>query len=109
MLAKIKHFIQLHDLAFWFIAHPAKPQDMSRLSKPPGLFDISGGAHWVNKADVGLIVDRDINANPSTTTVYVRKIRWKDLGMPGSCDFDYDRPTGVYTEHQPNYDLPYTD
>jgi len=56
MLTKIKRFAQHYDVATWFVCHPKQMQNWT--GGAPNLYDISGSAHFVNKADVGLVVHR---------------------------------------------------
>ena len=83
----------------WFVAHPAKPQRERDGSLPtPTLYDISGSANWANKADVGLVVHRDPDRDPTRTDIYVRKVRFKSVGKIGMTSLRYDRATGRYSE-----------
>ena len=56
MLTKIKRFAQHYDAHVWFVAHPRQLQQWR--GDPPNLYDISGSAHFVNKADNGVVVHR---------------------------------------------------
>jgi len=58
--AQIKRFAQLHGVHVWLVAHPKQLQQWK--GDAPGLYDISGSAHFNNKADVGLVVHRNFNA-----------------------------------------------
>jgi twinkle protein len=51
-LGKLRNSARSQDIHTWLIAHPKKP-DPGRNYKthPPMLYDVSGGAHWYNKAD----------------------------------------------------------
>jgi twinkle protein len=87
-LRSIKKFAKQHDVAFWIVAHPTKPQD-GRV-KMPKLYDISGSANWANKADYGLSYHR---ADPAQNLAdfCVSKVR---MGLPGrkgtvSATFDF--------------------
>ena len=64
MLTKIKRFAQHHDVHVWFVAHPRQMRDWK--GQPPTMYDISGSAHFINKADNGLVVhrNRDPQAGP---------------------------------------------
>jgi twinkle protein len=91
MLAKVKRFAQSHDVHVWFVAHPAKPPK-DRQDDPPSLYDISGSANWVNKADVGISVHRgwlDDGSRDSRTQVHVKKVRFKAVGEPGIATLEY--------------------
>ena len=81
----------------WFVAHPAKPPRDDSKSYEPTLYDISGSANWVNKADLGIVVHRP---DPATTTteIHIRKVRFKSVGRLGKVSLRYDRATGRYSE-----------
>lgn len=76
-LRQIKRFARTHDVAFWIVAHPSKPQEGVR--KIPALYDISGSANWANKPEYGLTYHRpDFEENKAI--VMVSKVR---MGLPG--------------------------
>ena len=64
MLTKIKRFAQHHDVHVWFVAHPRQMRDWK--GQPPTMYDISGSAHFINKADNGVVIhrNRDPQAGP---------------------------------------------
>jgi twinkle protein len=105
MLGKVKRFAQNHGVHVWFIAHPAKMlpgQDGKR--RVPTLYDISGSANWINKADNGIVVHLDPNHTPPQTEIYIRKVRHQPQhGQRGVVTLKWDRKTGRYSdpaEHQ---------
>ena len=57
MLTKIKRFAQHNDVHVWFVAHPRQLQGWR--GDPPNLYDISGSAHFINKADNGIVIHRN--------------------------------------------------
>lgn len=57
MLTKIKRFAQHNDVHVWFVAHPRQLQGWK--GEPPNLYDISGSAHFINKADNGIVIHRN--------------------------------------------------
>lgn len=98
LLGKARRFGENHGIDVIFVAHPTKMQKIGDGAEPvPDLYDISGGAHWNNKADIGFSVWRDKQNPNSTTLVKVHKVRDKDLGKVGTADFEYHRLTGTYT------------
>lgn len=104
MLGKVKRFAANAGVHVWFIAHPAKIQRNRDGSTPiPTLNDISGSKNWVSKADVGIVVHRDYDAEQEgnrmvgKTAVHIRKVRFKAVGRPGTVYFEYDRATGLYS------------
>ena len=50
----------------------------------------SGSANWANKADIGLVVHRDPNRDPTGTDIFVRKVRFKQVGKIGTTSLRYD-------------------
>jgi hypothetical protein len=56
MLSKLKRFASYNDVHVWFVAHPRQLRDWK--GDPPNLYDISGSAHFINKADNGLVIHR---------------------------------------------------
>lgn len=79
-LRQIKRFAKVHDVAFWVVAHPTKPQDGNK--KIPGLYDISGSANWANKADYGMTYHRP-DPTENRASILVTKVR---MGLPGKKD-----------------------
>ena len=105
MLGKVKRFAQNAGVHVWFIAHPAKP--LPNLDKDgdvyyaiPSLYSISGSAHWVNKADVGVVVYRVWRKDGSETNeveIHVKKVRFRVSGKPGVQKMTYNPASGRYT------------
>lgn len=96
MLSRVKRFAQAHDCHVWFVAHPAKMRTEQGKTPVPTLYDISGSANFVNKADVGVVVHR--GDQQGTTDVYVRKVRFKWVGQQGKATLGYDKVTGTYSD-----------
>eukprot|EP00850_Spirogloea_muscicola_P005179 SM000023S07635 [mRNA] locus=s23:652603:658904:+ [translate_table: standard] len=97
MLTKVKRFAQHHDCHVWFVAHPKQLQVWR--GGAPGLYDISGSAHFVNKCDNGIVIhrNRDKERGPlDHVEVLVRKVRNKAAGTIGDAILRYDRVNGRY-------------
>lgn len=104
MLSKLKRFAKAYGIHIWMVAHPAKlQQDKSGNIMVPSLYDISGSANWVNKADCGIVVHRSEDASQQTE-IHVKKVRFKHVGKKGVCNLVYDTHTGLY--NIPKSDLP---
>ncbi len=87
-LTKVRRFARLNGIHIWIVAHPTKLQkNLAGKYPPPSMYDISGGAHWRNKADNGLCVYRDFETN--LTTIIIQKIRFKEIGKLGSVELKY--------------------
>ena len=99
MLDKVKRFARNHDVHVWFVAHPAKPMRTKEGDYPvPSLYDISGSANWNNKADIGVVVERDHSEGSRKVIIHVKKVRFKSVGLAGSVTLQFDRSTGRYSE-----------
>lgn len=79
-LRAIKHFAAKYDVAFWIVAHPAKPAP--GVKSVPGLYEISGSANWANKADYGITYHRP-KFDENRAKIIVNKVR---MGLPGRRD-----------------------
>ena len=89
----------------WFVAHPRQLRDWK--GEAPGLYDISGSAHFINKADNGLVVHRhaDTAKVPADhVQILVRKVRNKLAGQIGATYLRYDRTDGRY--HNGDAEIP---
>lgn len=88
----------------WIVAHPAKPLRDKEGNRPvPTPYDISGSAHWFNKADNAITVWRNVHAEPGDhdyglVQIHVQKVRFKHIGYPGLINLKYDKVTGRYSE-----------
>jgi twinkle protein len=97
-LSKIRRFARINDVHVWIVAHPTKLQkDKETGEYPvPTLYDISGSAHWYNKADNGITVYR--HTNEDLTEICVGKVRFREVGQRGKATLAYCRDTGTYHE-----------
>ena len=64
----------------------------------PRPYDISGSAHWFNKADNCIAIWRDVMNNPQLTQVHIQKVRFNSTGHPGVAEllYDYNQASYVY-------------
>jgi twinkle protein len=99
ILAKLKRFAQAHGVHVWYVAHPQKMRrDDSGKIPVPTLYDISGSSHFVNKADLGIVVSRDWAEGSNDVEIHVKKVRFKSVGKVGIAYLKYERSTGTYYE-----------
>lgn len=104
-LQKIRVWARRHKVHVWLIAHPTKMQAESGKDAIPGLRDISGSNNFRNKADYGLTIYRDAQADTpeerNIIQVWVTKSRWRDSAKDGSvCKFIYDARTNTISEYR---------
>lgn len=100
MLTKIKRFAQTAGVHVWFVAHPRQLRDWK--GQAPNLYDISGSAHFINKADNGVVVHRlkDPSSPKNEVEILVRKVRNKAAGTIGDCVLEYERINGRYLDFE---------
>lgn len=95
-LRRIRKFARQRKLSFWIAAHPTKikKDDKTNNTPAPTMYDISGSAHWYNKADNGFCVYRDFIED--STEVKVLKVKFKFYGQTGSAKFKYEAESGRF-------------
>lgn len=83
----------------WFVAHPKQLQQWR--GEPPNLYDISGSAHFINKADNGVVIHRNWQKGQPDNhevQILIRKVRNKAAGRVGDAVLKYDRVSGRYKD-----------
>ncbi len=100
VLSKVRNFARLHGLCAWIVVHPAKMVKDSRGNYPvPTPYDISGSAHWRNKADTCLCVWRDIARNDGSIELHIQKVRNKNAGRAGEVvRLKWTRANGIISD-----------
>ena len=93
MLAQFKTFALRAEVTFFLIAHPAKPMNQGPDWVPTG-YSISGSAHFFNRADFGITIQRKPNEN----IFHVWKCRFPWQGQIGTASLTYDKITGGFKE-----------
>ncbi|MDE3049557.1 MAG: toprim domain-containing protein, partial [Nitrospirota bacterium] len=101
-LTQIRHFARNHGVHVWVVAHPQKLYRREDGSYPvPTPYDISGSAHWRNKADNCLTLWRNEKEPDKPVQLHVQKIRFREVGKVGMVALQFDRITGRYKEATP--------
>jgi twinkle protein len=87
-LRVLKRFARKHSILVIVVAHPVKMRRLQDGRFPtPCLYDISDSAHWKNRCDVGVVVQRETE---EITIVRVEKVRYHDeVGKPGDAYVKY--------------------
>lgn len=98
-LRAIKRFARQYDVAFWVVAHPSKPMPGVKPTAP-GLYDISGSAHWANKPEYGLTYHRR-SFERNEAEIIVTKVRMGLPGKKGSVPVVFDFRTSTFAELEP--------
>lgn len=98
-LTDVIEHVRAWSMHLWLIAHPAKLQKGKDGKLPvPTPHDVSGSAHFWNKADNCVTVWRDQVEGTQAVDVHVQKVRFKHIGHIGLVTLKYDRVTGRYHE-----------
>lgn len=97
MLSQIKSFCHSNGVHCFFVAHPQKLYGWTERQVPTG-YDISGGAHWFNKVDIGITIHRYRKEPEKPVEVHVWKRRSKLDGELGMAQLAYDNVTGTYSD-----------
>lgn len=107
VLGAFAAFVRKYPVLLILVAHPRKmevlnPGKGQKRYKEPVMYDISGSAHFYNRADVGMVVYRsaaeeeDESGCKNFVRVTVEKIRWRELGVGGECMLRYNYNNGRY-------------
>lgn len=103
-LTRIRSFARNTGTHVWVVAHPTKLQkDLSGKYPVPTPYDVSGSAHWRNKADNCVTVYRDKERNGEEVEIHIQKIRKKMNGRVGMAVLNWDKLTGQYRDCAPGY------
>ncbi|WHZ17395.1 MAG: hypothetical protein OJF52_004247 [Nitrospira sp.] len=101
-LTQIRRFARTYGVHVWLVAHPQKLYRRDDGSYPvPTPYDISGSAHWRNKADNCLAVWRDENDPDEPVHLYVQKVRFREVGKIGLVPLRWSSVNGRYAEALP--------
>lgn len=97
-LGKIRRFARMNDVHVWIVAHPTKLKRRDDGTYPvPRLYDISGSAHFYNKADNGISIYRR-DPRKSEVEIHVQKIRFREVGKLGQVNLKFSKDCGVFLE-----------
>ena len=93
-IKSLKHAARRHKVAIIVAAHPAKPLDYSKPIE--SLYQISDSAHWFNKPDIGILLNRafDEKTGKAGDELYVNvsKVRFQHAGFSqGEIILRFDR------------------
>lgn len=83
-IKKMKRFARFYNVLVIVVIHPTKE---GGLKEKMSLYDAADSANWVNKADYGIIIERDYGGN--LTKCVVNKVRYRPTGRRGETSFVY--------------------
>ena len=104
-LKRIRQFARQKGVHVWIVAHPAKLYRDKEGNYPvPTMYDISGSAHWRNKADNGICIWRNFTGDsPERVEVHVQKVRFRQVGQLGLVELEFRMATHTYRDVQLDY------
>lgn len=101
----LKRFGREFDCAVVVVAHPTKNAATRVLNDPEkiadlSLYDVSDSAHWANKADFGVVLNRrGQHIEDTVTTVAIKKVRYQPVtGRIGSIEICFDPQTRLFSQ-----------
>ncbi len=99
-LTKLRQFARNYHVHVWLVAHPAKLyKDKDGKYPVPTPYDISGSAHYRNKADNAITIWRNVgHDDQSCSDIHVQKIRFKEVGKVGLVSLRYDFISGAFID-----------
>ena len=99
-LSQLRNFATRQNCLVILVAHPAKMYRVPGQEKHPHvtLEDISGSAHFRNKADFGIVVKRDDEAG--VVRIHVQKVKFRHLGQKGTAVLKFNPVNGRYVSWQ---------
>lgn len=104
LLNMFTEFATQYNCLLVVVVHPRKMNrnPVTGVTPRVGMYDINGSADFFNKADYGIVVERDKEAG--VTRVYVDKVKFKHLGTGGVATFVYDPVNGRYLPCEESHD-----
>lgn len=101
-LTKVRRWARKHRAHVYLVAHPQKmhkDRDTGKYGVPTP-YDVSGSAHWRNKADYCICVYRDITNGDEDPNVeiHIQKVRRREMGKLGMVTLRYDKVTSEYSD-----------
>lgn len=94
-IRSLKRFGQQYGVAVIVIAHPSKEVAKDGKARSPTLYDITGSAHFFNKCDHGIIVDRP-DPSLDESTIRIAKVRFDETGDKGQVRMKFDRESSRF-------------
>jgi twinkle protein len=98
-LTELRRMSRDFKVHLFLVAHPKMMNKDKDGNYPvPRPYDISGSAHWYNKADNCIAIWRDVANNPELVEIHIQKVRFKTTGKPGKATLRYNSEMSRY-EH----------
>jgi twinkle protein len=107
-LDTLQMFARFNDCLVILVAHPKKMQKTANKFDVPTLYDISGSAHFFNKADYGLCIYRikgDDSKYENQVEIHIQKVKFKHLGECGAVNLKYNYNNGRFEDENKTIDF----
>jgi twinkle protein len=108
-LDKLQMFARFNNVMVILVAHPKKMNKNGKIFEVPSLYDISGSAHFYNKADYGLSIYRLSNEEgtgfENMVQIHVQKVKFKHLGECGKYELRYNYNNGRFENEGSTVDI----
>lgn len=95
-LRMLKRFARQYGVVVIVVAHPTKEVNKDGKQRTVNLYDIEGAAHWFNKCDHGIVVERGAGDDP-TSTIHILKVRFDETGKRAKLKMTFDKETSCFT------------
>jgi twinkle protein len=95
-IKKLKRFAQTNNVLVIVVIHPTKDGGLKAAANELSMYDAADSAHWVNKADLGVMVHRDYASE--MTTIKVGKVRYRQTGRRGDTTFSYIPELEIFSQ-----------
>jgi twinkle protein len=99
-LGDLRDIAKDYEIALIIVAHPDKNSGRNETIDQLSLYSISGGSAWKNKADLGVVVEREKNSDGKfTARSFVKIDKSRDIrrmGAPGTFTVEYDARKNLY-------------
>jgi len=88
----------------WLVAHPKQLLKHPKTGEYPipRPYDISGSAHWYNKADNCITVWRSED-DTEDVEIHIQKVKFRHVGKKGIVPLSFNCATGTYTSERGDY------
>lgn len=91
----LKRFGQQYGVVVIVVAHPTKEVGREGKARAVTLYDIENSAHWFNKPDHGVVIDRP-DPNIDEGTVRIAKVRFEESGEKGTVRMRFNRQSSRF-------------
>ncbi|WFU42572.1 DnaB-like helicase C-terminal domain-containing protein [Bradyrhizobium sp. CB82] len=104
-IRRLKRFGRQYEVAVIVLAHPTKDVFEHGKARTATLYDIEGSAHWFNKCDHGVVIERAPEGDQAT--VHIAKVRFDETGFKGAIRMQFEVRSQRYRQLSEQQEFPY--